>query len=267
MDEKTERQLLDINRQFYQTFALEFSRTRQRIQPGVKSVLDRLPSGADLLDLGCGNGELWRHLMKRGHQGRYVGLDFSPGLLQAASASGDDPQADRRQAYRRQAYRCQATFIQADLAGPDWDEAVLSAAGAGGFDYALAFAFVHHIPGKARRQAIFDKIHRLLAPGGRLIHSEWQFLNSPRLRERVQPWEAAGLSPDAVDEGDYLLDWRHGGYGLRYVHHFSQAELEEAARRSGFQVLETFYSDGEGGRLGLYQIWQKSGNSPNASGA
>lgn len=257
MNEITERQLLDINRQFYQTFAAEFSQTRQRLQPGVKSVLERLPSGADLLDLGCGNGELWRFLMKRGHQGRYVGLDFSPGLLQAASTPDSV----------HQAYRRQATFIQADLAGPDWDQAVRSVAGEARFDYVLAFAVFHHIPGEARRRSILGKVHRLLAPKGRLIHSEWQFLNSPRLRERIQPWEAAGLSPDAVDEGDYLLDWRQGGYGLRYVHHFNEAELEEAARRSGFQVLETFYSDGEGGRLGLYQIWQKSGDFTNARGA
>jgi hypothetical protein len=58
-----------------------------------------------------------------------------------------------------------------------------------------------------------------------------------------------------VDAGDYLLDWRQGGSGLRYVHHFDEAELSALAATTGFRVLETFYSDGEGGRLGLYQVW------------
>jgi hypothetical protein len=59
-----------------------------------------------------------------------------------------------------------------------------------------------------------------------------------------------------VDAGDYLLDWRSGGEGLRYVHHFDEAELQGLAERSGFQIDETFYSDGETGNLGLYEIWK-----------
>ncbi len=59
-----------------------------------------------------------------------------------------------------------------------------------------------------------------------------------------------------MDPGDYLLDWRRGGEGLRYVHHFSPEELAELAAETGFRVLETFWSDGEGGNLGLYQVWE-----------
>jgi hypothetical protein len=88
------------------------------------------------------------------------------------------------------------------------------------------------------------------------IHSEWQFLDSEKLKSRVQPWEEAGISPEAVDPGDYLLDWRSGGRGLRYVHHFDEAELEALAAASRFRVRETFFSDGENGRLGLYQVWE-----------
>jgi len=60
-----------------------------------------------------------------------------------------------------------------------------------------------------------------------------------------------------VDFGDYLLDWRSGGRGLRYVHHFDEAELNALAAASRFRVQETFYADGEGGRLGLYQVWER----------
>jgi len=101
------------------------------------------------------------------------------------------------------------------------------------------------------------KTRHLLKPGGRFALSNWQFLNSERLRERIQLWERARLSAAEVDEGDALLDWRSGGEGLRYAHHFSEAELAELACESGFRILETFYSDGENGRLGLYQVWQK----------
>ncbi len=69
-------------------------------------------------------------------------------------------------------------------------------------------------------------------------YSNWQFLNSPRLRKRIQPWTRAGLTADQVDPGDYLLDWRRGGEGLRYVHHFSPEELAELAAETGFRVID-----------------------------
>lgn len=65
------------------------------------------------------------------------------------------------------------------------------------------------------------------------------------------------MSGAEVDPGDYLLDWRSGGAGLRYVHHFSEAELGELAHEAEFRVEETFYSDGETRNLGLYQVWRK----------
>ena len=86
--------------------------------------------------------------------------------------------------------------------------------------------------------------------------SNWQFLNSEKLKARIQPWEAVGLWESDVDPGDYLLDWRSGGTGVRYVHHFSAAELSALARDAGFVIEETFHSDGTSGDLGLYQAWQ-----------
>jgi hypothetical protein len=42
------------------------------------------------------------------------------------------------------------------------------------------------------------------------------------------------------------------------VHQFDENELGDLAVVAGFSVVETTYSDGEGGRLGLYQVWEKS---------
>ena len=77
MDEATIQQLLQLNAEFYQTFAIQFSDTRQRLQPGVLRMLEKISSQAAILDLGCGNGELARILAQKGFRGYYVGLDFS----------------------------------------------------------------------------------------------------------------------------------------------------------------------------------------------
>jgi len=182
-----------------------------------------------------------RELMRRGHRSPYTGVDFSLSLLEVARHGWED---------------APATFVRADLSAVDWDKKIIASM-PGPFDLVTAFATLHHIPGAEMRLNILNKIHALLRPGGRLIHSEWQFLNSEKLSGRIQPWSEVRLSPEDVDPGDYLLDWRGGGRGLRYVHHFDEAELEALAAAGGFRVCNAFFSDGENGRLGLYQDWEK----------
>lgn len=240
MKNQTVARLLSLNKQFYQTFGHEFSSTRQHLQPGVLRMLDSLAGNESILDLGCGNGEMARELMRRGHRGRYTGVDSSPTLLEVARHGWED---------------APATFLSIDLASPGWDKKVI-ASQPQPFDLVTAFATLHHIPGQKMRIKILNKVHALLKTGGRFIHSEWQFMNSDKLKVRIQPWLEAGFKPDEVDEGDALLDWRSGGRGLRYVHQFSIAELEALAAASRFRVGVTFLSDGTDGRLGLYQVWE-----------
>jgi SAM-dependent methyltransferase len=247
MDPATAARLIELNRDFYSRFGGSFSATRGRLQPGVLRILSGLDGDESILDLGCGNGGLARELARNGHRGRYLGVDFSPPLLQDARSGlkGLD-----------------ASFIQADLSGPmisnQWS--VISNQGpvlSKQWAVVTCFAVLHHIPGEVARRDLLRTVHDLLAPGGRFFLSNWQFLNSEKLRRRIQPWEAAGLASSDVDPGDTLLDWKRDGTGLRYVHHFTPDELASLAARSGFHAGETFLSDGEGGRLGLYQIWDQ----------
>jgi SAM-dependent methyltransferase len=238
------QKLLALNRQFYRTFAEPFSTTRMRLQPGVIRILEQLPASGSILDLGCGNGHLASQLAQKLPEANYIGLDNSPALLEAArhACSG----------------RHNINFRLSDLTSPDWEKGLSAAPdmqASCSFNTILAFAVLHHIPSAASRENILKQIRSLLHLNGQFIHSEWQFLKSLRLRARIQPWETIGLSVQDVDPGDYLLDWRHGGQGLRYVHHFSEDELAELATASGFVISKTFFADGEGGNLGLYQVW------------
>ncbi len=239
MDSATATRLIELNREFYTRFGDSFSATRRRIQPGVRRVLDSLAGDESILDLGCGNGEFARELAKRGHRGPYLGVDFSLPLLREADS---------------QLEGFTAKFLEVDLTKLSGLSGQLSIAG--GWSLVTAFAVLHHIPNREMRLEILNEIRKLLNPAGRFIHSNWQFLNSERLKARIQPWERSAISPSEVDAGDHLLDWRSGGEGLRYVHHFSIGELNELAGAAGFQVEDTLFSDGEEGNLGLYQIWR-----------
>jgi (p)ppGpp synthase/HD superfamily hydrolase len=126
----------------------------------------------------------------------------------------------------------------------------------GKWEAVTAFAVLHHIPSTEMRLNLLRTVHDLLSENGKFIHSNWQFLNSEKLKARIKPWENAAVQASDVDAGDYLLDWRSGGQGLRYVHHFNESELSALADEAGFRVVDSFYSDGESGDLGLYQIWE-----------
>ncbi len=239
MNSGTAEKLIALTRRFYSEHGRDFSETRARLQPGVTRLLDSLHKDEAILDLGCGNGELARTLSRHGQHGSYLGLDFSLPLLGEAE---------------REAFNFPVKFLEVDLTAPVWD----SVNGKVRFDLVFAFAVLHHIPGSNLRLTILEKVHELLKQEGLFIHSNWQFLDNPRLKARIQPWELIGLNPQDVDPNDYLLDWKRGSKGLRYVHHFDENELVELAKASRFEIVEMFYSDGENKRSGLYQVWKKS---------
>lgn len=236
MRQETTDRLLTLNQEFYQSFAEPFSETRGRVQPGIIKVIKELPKHASILDIGCGNGSLANKLVEEGHRGDYVGLDSTPELLNIARQTCSHPNTQ---------------FLLKDITIPDWSLDL-----PGPFNQITSFAVIHHVPGEALRKGIFTSIRRLLSPDGTLTFSVWNFLASPRLRARIIPWDKVDLDAEDLDPGDYLLDWRRGGVGLRYVHAFDPDELAEIAEKTGYEILETFYSDGEGGKLGHYQVWQ-----------
>jgi SAM-dependent methyltransferase len=247
MDLNTAARLIELNRDFYSRFGASFSATRHRIQPGVRRVLELLKGDESILDLGCGNGELARELSRRGHRGSYLGVDFSLPMLQDAESQ---PEGVAVAPWRH----FSARFVQGDLTKLSAFSDQLSVKD--GWSAITAFAVLHHIPSKELRLDILRIACELLKTDSIFIHSNWQFLNSEKLKARIQPWEVAEISVSEVDTGDYLLDWRSGGKGLRYVHQFDEEELGELAKASGFRIMDTFYADGKEGNLGLYQVWK-----------
>lgn len=239
MREEVVRQLIDLNRGFYRGFAAPFAATRMRLQPGVLRAVELIPRDAGVLDLGCGTGELASALRHAGHTGGYTGIDASAELLAIARARHPS-EADH--------------FLEDDLVSPGWEARV-----PGPFDCVTAFAVLHHIPSERLRAAVARSMGKLLAPDGRVILSVWNFTASERLRARVVPWQRVGLTQADVDPGDALLDWRQGGSGVRYVHAFGPHELDALASSARLTVVDRYDSDGEGGRLGHYQVWRGPG--------
>lgn len=241
MDPKTQEKLLAINQIFYDSFADSFSTTRHQVQPGVRKLIKDMAHANSILDVGCGNGTLARSLAENNYQGMYLGVDMSQDLLSnAEELLGNPSQGEYK-------------FLPMDLTKSGWHQTLPVKS----FDWLVSFAVFHHIPGKELRQEIVRTFSSLITPKSHVAISVWQWQNSPRLRKRVLPWSTAGLSEENLDEGDVLMDWRAGeAVGLRYVHTFTEKELAALGEHNGFQVIDSFYSDGNTGNLALYQIWQ-----------
>ncbi|MFZ0544447.1 MAG: methyltransferase domain-containing protein [Candidatus Promineifilaceae bacterium] len=232
MDGAVVERLLDLNQAFYGRFATPFVETRAAPQEGFFKLLDYLPQSAGhLLDVGCGDGRFGRFSLAHDLAADYTGLDFSADMLQAARSQTTG-----------------GTFIQRDMSQAD------CLAGLGSYALISCLATMQHIPGWVNRLRLMQEMAAHLAPNGRIVLSNWQFLDSDRQRRKITPWSKAGLLDEDVEENDYLLTWQRGGKGYRYVAFIDSAETEKLSETAGLRCLAQFRSDGREGDLNLYTI-------------
>ncbi len=243
MDKLITEKLLILNREFYAAFAQHFAASRPVSDPALTAILPYIPPRARVLDVGCGNGRL-ALLLNRERQGAtYVGIDAAPALIEAARVQTN------------QITNISAQFHVADVTQPNWTSDVghwtLST---GHWTLITCLAVLHHIPGFDIRARVLRDMAGLLYPGGRLILSTWQFLENERMRRKIVDWAEVGILEKTLEQGDYLLDWKRGGRGLRYCHLVNEAEVEQLAAASGLRVRETFRAGGREGNLSLFAI-------------
>lgn len=241
------QRLAELNRDFYEAHGEAFAETRPRLAPGAQRVLARIPPGAAVLEVGCGDGKAGRWLAQHTAGVTYLGLDASQTLLARA----------RRYTAHWAAGRpapAALAFQAADLLDPAWPAGL----GTQTFQWGLAFAVLHHLPGAETRAAVVRALAERLAPAGWLALSNWQFAQDARLRRRTAPWDAIGLTAADVEPDDYLLTWeRAGRRGLRYVHAISTAEVRALAAQAGLTVAEIFQADGGPGNLAEYGLLRR----------
>lgn len=68
--------------------------------------------------------------------------------------------------------------------------------------------------------ALFTAIAPCCRTQCRCDYSVWQFAHFQRFLNKRVDWTTVGIANAELTEQDYLLDWRQGGIGLRYVYHF-----------------------------------------------
>lgn len=224
-----------LNQDFYNSFAAEFSQSREAINPGIVRSLAMLDQSA-VLDAGCGDGRASR-VLQAGC--RYVGIDFSEKLIGRAARGVGATLAVAQHGQAGQAQGLPLQFALADLSAP------LPIA-PHSFPTAICYAVLHHLP-EPNRLPLLQSLARVLRPGGRIALSVWQILHSERMRRKIA---------QDLGNNEFLLMWKRGGRSLRYVHHFDEDELRGLAEAAGLRVIEMFRSDGHTNDLSLYAVME-----------
>jgi SAM-dependent methyltransferase len=114
-----------------------------RLAQFAEAVRDRISDGGELLDLGCGSGELARHLAGTGY--RMTGCDIAPEMLRQAEM------ADQVQGVR---------WIRLD---PGWHTLPFTS---GSLDAVIAASVLEYVP---EPRAVLRECARVLRPGGSLL--------------------------------------------------------------------------------------------------
>lgn len=135
----------ELVRRAYEETAASFAATRRSVgpeAPWLQRFMRALPSGAPVVDLGCGNGEpIARTLAEAGFA--VTGIDFS-----------------REQVRRAIAHVPSGRFLVADMATVELES--------GRFCGVIAWDSVFHLPAE-EHASLFARVRRWLAPGGQFI--------------------------------------------------------------------------------------------------
>ncbi|MGO9413114.1 MAG: methyltransferase domain-containing protein [Spirochaetia bacterium] len=167
-------------------------------------------AGEVCVDLGSGQGrDVLRMAGEVGDQGHAYGIDASEGMLKKARAS-----AERLGV-------ANASFIQADLQHLPLES--------GSVDLVISNCTINHAPDK---QAVWNEIYRILAPGGRFVVSDIYATQEVPAKYAEDPAAVAECWAGAVTREEYFSQLARAGFDGVEV----REESEPYAKR-GIEVV------------------------------
>jgi len=201
------KKILADNKKIYDLLAKEFSATRNQNWPEVSKLIKYVKKGDKVLDLGCGNGRLYKILKNK--EVEYIGVDISKKLIEIA-----------RKNYPK------TRFLVADALNLSFLKS--------SFDLIFAIAFLHHIPSKTLQLRVLKNCFKVLKENGLIILSVWNLLQPHLLlKYKIRPFSK-----------DVYIPWKSKTNKIlkRYYHVFTKGELQRLVKKAGFKIIECYFS-------------------------
>lgn len=234
MNRQTQKELLNIVKNNYARIAKNFSQTREKeIWPEVKNLTQAVAEKSKVLDVGCGNGRLFKEFL--GKKINYLGVDSGKELIKIAKEKHGESKAKFRVG----------------------DILELNKIKEGNFDYVFAIAVLHHAPGEKLQIKALRGMRNKIKKDGRIILSVWNLWAQDKFLKLIwRNFFLKLLGKNKMDFGDILFDWKDSkgeAASQRYYHAFRKRELKKIAKKARLKI-EKIYKD----KYNYYMILKKS---------
>lgn len=197
MQPQTAKSILKKVKSDYSAIAHEFSQTRNRPPPEFAFFEPYLNKGYKILDLGCGNGRLYKSLKSKKIE--YTGIDNNKALLSLAKKLNP-----------------RARFCLGDalkLPFPDRK-----------FDAVFCIAVLHHIPTKKFQLKALKEAKRVLKKNGCFFLTVWN-LFQPKYKKYIDK-----------KTGNAFIPWGQDKKIKRFYHAFEMPELSNLIKLAGLSI-------------------------------
>lgn len=217
--------LMEKTRKDYDEIAEEFSVTRKNMWPEFGDLDKYVKEGNKVLDVGCGNGRLFRFLMTKNIS--YAGLDVSKKLIKIARDNFDGERAEFK------------TFDGLNIECFDQSSC--------GFDAIYCLATLPHLPGEELRLKFLENLRKVAKPGAKIVITCWNLWQARFTRYQIDMTFNfiidKILGNGKYDWGDLYIPWHKQGGKIidRYYHAFTISELNNILKKAEWEVEELGY--------------------------
>lgn len=218
----------------YNFLGENFSHTRSKSWPEVEELLERVRKGQQVLDIGCGNGRLYKIMQEKEIDVKYTGIDFAKNLVQIAQKKYSTDES-------------KPSFKFGNILKiPEKDKS---------FDIVFCIAVFHHIPSYEHRMKALLEMKRVLKKGGLVLMTNWNFWQKKYL-SKVLKSGFKSIFRDDFDFGDVHIPWiTKKAVLMRYYHAYTLNELMLLSKKAGFEVLENKLSESKEGKRSYFNSW------------
>ena len=199
----------------YETISSHFSKTRHKPWQEFSMFGKYIKDNDKILDLGCGNGRLYKFFTENKLNIDYYGLDLTEKFIEICKETY--PMIKDR-------------FIVGDMTEIPYEKEF--------FNHILAISSFQHLPNKKTRLKALSEMHRTLKKDGYLFMTNWNILNPAFL-----PY-ALNLFWKKRSYKDFFIPWKNPQGEIktqRYYHAFTVREMESLLKKSGFEIIKMFF--------------------------
>lgn len=191
-----------------------FSITRPYLSDDLLMLKKYLKSNSKILDLGCGNGRLVQ-LVEKKDDIDYIGIDISKQMIEIAKKNNPQKQ-----------FVLQEDPLKINFKNES-------------FDQVFCLSVFHHIPSHDFRIEYLKEIKRVIKQDGNLVMLNWNLKARKGIKLKIF---IDYLKNKGLDFKDIYLPFKNERGKIltqRYIHCFSQKELDCLYKETGFQIQKS----------------------------